>query len=352
MPVYKNNKTDKILYGIFDFNKSSALLGDFLGLLEELLIISIKKKYSRIEICFIGNSFRLLHATELKSPNKEWLYISGCNSNLKSWIGQLSISLLKFDSYYVFPNNQTLSKFLKINRANNDTWPTQEKLKTEEKNYGYSTLAKKQFKEKGSIPYLEFKADIIRSALDFIDNYITPHRLVTVHLKNSTRMSGKADWYNADFDAWISFFKKSLSSFDVKFLLIGDEVIPEEIHKLPNVLISQKFSNSLTLDLALIQTSYAFMGSASGPSTIAKYSATPYLIYKNPNHHVNEMKKDLGSTDNYNFARSFQRLIRKLEDQSLIFSDFENLYTNIQNSEWETRLKKLKESCIYIPKED
>ena len=94
------------------------------------------------------------------------------------------------------------------------------------------------------------------------------------------------------FFLWVSFLEKAVLKFDVKFLLIGNEPLPEKIHKLPNVIISQSQGNSLINDLALIQASFAFMGSSSGPNRMAFCSSVPYLIYKHPDHHVDEMKKD------------------------------------------------------------
>jgi hypothetical protein len=323
----KKNQPEKILYGIFDLNKSGAPLGDFLGLFEELLIISEEKDYIKVAICFIRS------LPKLNEPDPP----------LPSWMIQLSTSLTKFDSYYIFTSHKELTIFLNENLANNDTWPIRVKGTINKASYGYSALVQKHFKKKRTIPYLELKPAIANSALDFIELHILPCRLVTVHLKNSTRKSGEKDWYNANLDEWGLFLEKASLQFDVKFLLIGNDPIPKKICALPNVITSKKIGNSLVSDLALIQASYAFMGVASGPSNMAKYSCVPYLVYKNPNHHIEEMKKDMGSEDHYNFSEPFQKLMRKLENKNAIFSEFEELYLNTPTIKWESRLNKIRQ---------
>ena len=52
----KGNIVLKTLYGIFDLNKSVAPLGDLLGLLEELLIISEERNYKKIKESVVLNT--------------------------------------------------------------------------------------------------------------------------------------------------------------------------------------------------------------------------------------------------------------------------------------------------------
>lgn len=334
----------KILYGIFDFDKTKSPVGDYLGLLENLLIIFENENYEKIEICFLGNSNGLSQIKEkyLTENDKNWEYFTDAEPYLKSWLGKIALGMICFDSFYVFKNLKGLRKFLAERQAAGRTWPVLEEDGINENDYKYTSLVQEQFRRRGGIPYLECKHKFIKQALEFIESDILPSRLVSVHLKNSVRKSGEPDWYNAKFEEWVSFLEKAVLKFDVKFLLIGNEPLPEKIHKLPNVIISQSQGNSLINDLALIQASFAFMGSSSGPNRMAFCSAVPYLIYKHPDHHVDEMKKDLGSADHFNFAQPFQKLMRKLEDQNIIFSDFEELYQGSPLKEWEDRLKKLR----------
>jgi hypothetical protein len=339
----KINRTKKILYGIFDLNKSAAPLGDFLGLLEELLIILGKKNYTKVEICFIGSFSKVKQKNKKYSTDKENSKANEPTPSIPPWISQLSTSISKFESYHIFTNHNALTIFLNEKQANNDTWPVREKGTINQASYGYSALVQNHFKEKSKIPYLEFKPEIANSALNFIEVHIIPYRLVTIHLKNSTRESGKKDWYNANFDEWGLFLERASVKFDVKFLLIGNDPIPKTICALSNVITSKETGNSLVSDLALIQASYAFMGVASGPSVMAKYSSVPYLVYKNPNHHIEEMKKDMGSADQYNFSKPFQKLMRKPENQNSIFLDFEDLYLNTPLIKWKNRLNKMRQ---------
>jgi hypothetical protein len=125
-------------------------------------------------------------------------------------------------------------------------------------------------------------------------------------------------------------------------MLIGNEPIDPQITQLPNVLVTRNYGSDLSRDLALIQTSYIFMGMSSGPCSMAVFSGTPYVIYKNPDHDVEEMALELGTNIRFPFATPFQKFLRILETPEGLMSEFADLHSHINRSDWETRLAQWK----------
>ena len=162
---------------------------------------------------------------------------------------------------------------------------------------------------------------------------------VVVHLKNNPREQGCS---NANFDAWFTFFERCVLRYDVKFILVGNETTDQRILGLPNVLVAQGVEGNLSRELALIQTALAFMGMASGPCNMAVFSDVPYVIFKNPDHHVRETALELGQADRFPFAVGFQKLLREFETADRLMSEFRLLYTSSSRQDWERRLDGLR----------
>jgi len=206
--------------------------------------------------------------------------------------------------------------------------------------YKYATtLFLQRFcREHGSIPTLSVKAQPLQWALEFIRGRVVPSLPVAVHLKYQPDQQG---YSNANFEEWLAFLEASIARFDVKFILIGDDEIDGRIRALPNVLVSRHAGSTLATDLALIQTSFAFVGMATGPCNMALFSETPYVIYKNPGHDAEEMLLELGDSDRFSFARPFQRVLRMFETRENLLAEFAHIYAHVSRQVWETRLSKL-----------
>lgn len=174
--------------------------------------------------------------------------------------------------------------------------------------------------------------------MNFIRRYCLPRLPVVLHLKNDPNHQHCS---NADFYAWLNFLDNCHKQYDVTFIFIGNEEVTQQIRSLPNVLISKDLNSNLSLDLALIQLSFMFMGIASGPCNMAVFSDTPYVIYKDPDHHTEEMKKELGDSDHFSFATPLQKILRVSQTSESLMSEFDYFYNRISRQGWERRLAKL-----------
>ena len=166
----------------------------------------------------------------------------------------------------------------------------------------------------------------------FIAEHVRPKMPVVVHLKNNPREKGCS---NADQEAWCDFFMRCAKDYDVLFILIGNEEISDRLKKLPNVLVARDQGSTLSSELALIEQAAIFMGMASGPCNMAIFNDVPYVIYKNPDHHVREMKEEMGDSDRFSFSKPFQKLLRKKETPDGLMEEFRPLFEHVKQSKFE-----------------
>ncbi len=99
-----------------------------------------------------------------------------------------------------------------------------------------------------------------------------------------------------------------------------------------------KKKSDLAKDLALIEWSYMFMGMASGPSTMAIFNSTPYLIFKDPSHHKKAMQHELGPRDHFIFGLPSQKILRIKQSLPILLQEFEKIYSGLNYKKWYNNL--------------
>lgn len=131
--------------------------------------------------------------------------------------------------------------------------------------------------------------------------------LIAVHLK---QQSANSEESNANFAAWGNFFA---ANKDCRFLLLGKDLPPPSILELKNVFFAEQTQMSLPVQLAAAAMSDGFMGMASGICSAAIFSEIPYVIFKHPAHHPEEMKIELNADSRFPFSKPTQQLWRVLD---------------------------------------
>jgi hypothetical protein len=189
-------------------------------------------------------------------------------------------------------------------------WPLPDTDGTIRHDYSSTLLLQRWFTEKGIVPRLSCKKAVTGKAIDFLERNVHAHYPVAVHLKNQ---AGQPGCSNANMAAWKAFFEGCVEDSAVTFVLVGDDPVPAEISSLANVVRSRDLGSDLLLDMAIIQHAAAFMGMATGPCQMAVFNCRPYVIFKNPDHHAEEMWRELGSRDAFAFSGTSQKLLRVLE---------------------------------------
>ena len=113
---------------------------------------------------------------------------------------------------------------------------------------------------------------------------------------------------------------------DARVLIIGDDARHFKSFQSKRILIAANMKVPLHEQLSLVATSLGFVGMSSGPSTVALLSSTPYVIFKHPKHHQNQMLKQLGDLNHYSFANSKQLYIRQYPSAKQIFYALEDIF--------------------------
>lgn len=159
----------------------------------------------------------------------------------------------------------------------------------------------------GQRPRLKWSESVERDAQKVVSQFREHYyeRMIAVHLKNQV---GGPQESNADQSAWCSFFKENKS---VLFILLGSDELSREIVSLPNTIVASRLTLPLAVQLALCSQVDGFLGMASGLSTAALFSSVPYVLFKHPLHHVEEMQIELGSRDCLPFAIQRQNIWRQ-----------------------------------------
>lgn len=330
------NERKRVL-GIWDLDASSVSLGGLLILVAELRMQCMIHGADFADICFIGNATHLLPVRGIQADGDAVTLLDGkaCRDSalLSALFGMEGIA-----SCCLCRTFPALGDFLRESPYQYVIWPALSDQGLVDHRYASTMFAQKFYRENGFVPYLACKTEPIRWAVHFIKRCVIPYLPVVVHLKNNPNEQRRS---NADFDAWLGFFEACHLQYDVRFILIGNEEIDQRILRLPNTLKARDYGSNLSRDLALIQASFIFMGMGSGPCNMAVFSKTPYVIYKNPDHHAEQMTLELGKTDQFPFATPFQKVLRVFETTESLISEFAHLYTHGTRQEWQKQLANL-----------
>jgi hypothetical protein len=324
--------------GIWDTNNSPLSLGGLLVLAEELKMQAMVHQAKSAAIGIVGDRAGSLFSGHLPQ-NGEPIVLLSRETCQGSALLLLLLDLENINVCYVCPALEEFQKYLQARPKRRIIWPQADEQHIISHKYSSTIFIQKFFAERGFIPHLSCNNDLLKWATGFTAKYVAPSLPVVVHLKNNPKLKG---YSNANFDSWYNFFLACDGQYDVKFILIGNEPIDPQITQLPNVLVARDFESYLSRDLALIQTSYIFMGMSSGPCNMALFSAVPYAIFKNPDHDVEEITLELGANIRFPFAMPLQKFLRIFETPEGLMSEFADLYAHINQSDWKIRLAQWK----------
>lgn len=320
--------------GVWDISKKSIGLGTLLILLEELQIQSINNAIECFDLCFVGNpkDFGILEGIRNYKP----MDLIDKGDLKSSFLLSALFNIKGLENIFWAESILKLKKYAEAHYL--VTWPEFQGDKLKHRNYESMLAVQSFYDSNKAIPYLSCKYKPLLWAVDFIENNLKGHLPVVVHLKNNPFAKSES---NANFDIWSEFFEICYGEYDVKFILIGNEEIPDKICQFENVILSKDYDGNLSRDLALIQIAFIFMGMSSGPCNMAIFNDVPYVIFKNPDHHAEEMKKELGEHDRFLFAKPFQTILRQFETRDLLVSNFENIYSNLDKNAWKKKIETL-----------
>jgi len=296
----------KKVAGIWDVSRSAGSIGMLLILLEELEIQRQIHHADVVEVILVGDARYLLDGSlceRADAPNGLGLPDSARLSPVMSVLKAMS----GITDCHVCADRIVLRNATSLLNGNSVPWPDPRMLVQGKYTYDSTQVIQSYFSRTGSIPRLSVTRELLAWARPYLLEKSRGGLSVAVHLKNNPATPGQS---NANLESWLTFFSNCANKHDAHFFLIGDDATNENFRSLLNVTIARNDGIHLDGYLALTQAADLFMGMMSGPANMALFGRTPYVIFKNPDHHATEMAVELGDADRYPFGLDNQRILR------------------------------------------
>lgn len=302
--------TERSLVGIFDMRRAQRV-GELILFLEDLAQLADSQDIVGVEVVVIREMLKT-ELTQIDIPAERLI---------ETATGYPLIDLLAV--FAIVQRIRVLSGsffHMILNSERNLVWPQFPDLSIH--NYDTTIRIQQRYREGSRVVPLELCPDVSGWARKLTTD-LGPAPCIAVHLKNDPL---GADESNANFDAWREFFRRASKESPVKFVIIGDDVLDEQMLDCSNVIrAAERPGASLGGYLAIIKQSSGFMGMMSGFCNIAILGGRPYSIFKNPKHHSEAMLAEIGQNDHYVFSIPGQRILREKETSELLWSEFQNL---------------------------
>jgi len=324
----KNGNEKKIL-GIWNIDVSPLTLGGLILFIEELQIQQIIHKIDSVELCILGKDIQTARSYPVSHFGNIPSELAGnCDANIIKQVSTIPIirDFSNISRCYLVSSYKEFQRVFNKKHNSYILWPDIKAKKNDDYKYSNTQYTQQFFLDNGYIPYPKCKGDSLNWAKQFLNKNVLPAVMVVIHLKNNQNAKNCS---NADFDAWYGFFKHYTEKTDTKFILIGNEPIDSRILTLPNVIVTRNYESTLSRDLALISQAAIFMGMSSGPCNIAVLSEIPFIIYKNPDHDVEEMKLELGKNIRFPFSTGSQKFLRIFETVENLIQEFDETYSGL-----------------------
>ncbi len=289
--------------GIFDLSVAPSFLGCGLMFLEELSALKTARGYEAVDLVVVADG---------GSPPSGVL-----NALLGTGV---------VEDHFHCAGRRCAEPLVERLCASHAVYPTSDWAALDAWDYDSSLRLQAHFRKYGSLPALEMRGSPAQWAERFVAAERRSQKTIAVHLKST---GGPESESNADFAAWHAFFSSVLGDTPVRFVLIGNDPIPDRIIELPTITVSRDAGAGLPEDLALIQAADGFMGMVSGPFNMALFGRKPYVAFKHPAHHADAMMTELGSDTTYPFAAPGQRILRVRPDAVALYEAFEWLMDDL-----------------------
>lgn len=267
---------NKIVSAYWPLDEQPLTLGNVLTFRQELELVAHLQNADEISITF--------------NPSVQTLFLNG------SWLSE------------ALQSQRRLSISFSSNPPLYFDWPPPDPLI---RNLSYGSLRKISFlhRASGLVPILSWPSTTIDLAkacyLEWKSRWKNP--ILAIHLKNQ---NGGPEESNADLNSWYCLFRQNPNFL---FVLLGNDILPTEFFELLNVKSAQNLGMNLSTQLAFTGIADGFMGMATGVCSGAIFSRTPYVIFKHPKHHAEEMASELWNTSSFQFSSESQELRMEID---------------------------------------
>jgi hypothetical protein len=201
-----------------------------------------------------------------------------------------------------------------------DVWPSTDELAASTHDFDTTLRLQQTYAQNGVLPRIRVRREIRDDARRYMRS--TSDVALAIHFKNQPGAES-----NGIINVWRDFIEARV---ETRFFLIGSDPVPAEIGVLKNVKTVAVHTLDLAFHIAVVNEADGFIGMQSGPSVFAILSDMPYVVFKNPTHHVTEMVREIGSNDCYTFAHSCQKVWREYETEARLNEALDMIISSIQ----------------------
>jgi hypothetical protein len=321
----RKNRPQRLLV-IYDLSYQPFSIGDFLLFQQGSLIQSKLLGLDLIDVAIVYN-------VERSNKSVEFLTITS-EATLYHLASIVPVAQLnqRLGSVFVFNSRTQFESFVTDNMPYYQVWPSAVNYAAKDYLYWivFNDLMVGHFKSYGYVPFLKCRTFLEEWARSFYQMQIKQQVPVTVNLRNNRLFSQER---NSNMDCWIEFFACCKVIYPVVFIIIcGWNEVDERMIGLENVIVAKKHHTGIEQDLALINTSVAHLGTASGPFTMAICGKKPYLMFNFDGDF--RMYDGMTETDGFSrfaFATTHQKLTKQKESVEILNKEFALLWTAIES---------------------
>ncbi|HEY0087370.1 MAG TPA: hypothetical protein VGB37_00925, partial [Candidatus Lokiarchaeia archaeon] len=171
----------------------------------------------------------------------------------------------------------------------------------------------------------ELRQGTLENVYHFYKNFSGKYPVIC-HIRNSQSESQR----NSNKSAWLKFFFEKSKLNDIVFILVGTKNETDYFRGIGNVIISKDYFNSAEYDMALIASSYFFLGTRSGTMMMAYFTGAPCVIFD----YDSAPHENIEHGSNFNFANPCQKLVWEKANTEMIVKEFERMYHDINKAKW------------------
>lgn len=289
---------------IWDGDRTPFTFGGAIMLIEEGLALDHQNGTNALDVAIVG-------VPGLAGDGTGEVLVIDDTQQVSSAILQVLIGIKGCRRLIVASSESVFRNWLEAEDQEYFLWPGKIGETRPDYQLGSGLFCAKIHAEGGRLPALTMADELNQWARQLLASQATDGPAITVHLKNNPNVNGES---NADFESWYAFFASVQGQ--ASFFLVGNEAIPAKIRALPHVSWVLDNGGSAARDLALITLSDGFMGMASAFCQAAIFSDIPYVIFKNPDHHKEEMAQELQGRDYFSFSGPRQKIWMKHETEN------------------------------------
>jgi hypothetical protein len=300
--------------GWWDKSSPGTTIGTLLIFIVECSLVSLLSNSDRVDIAINASSHGIFSL-----PDGEFVVLED---------GEITDSALSILNGVDNVNNvylcggrsgfQALKNFLSETHL---SWPQENRLALTSV-YDTTQYVQALWRATGRIMPLQLRDHIRIWARECIQRKFGGVPVVGLHLKKVLGYQGHDSISLANESAWFDFLVAVEVQSDIQFILLGDDSVSGSIQALPNITLARNIgADNFCKHLALLSECSGFMGMMSAISNMALFSDIPFTIFKNPDHHREEMLLEMGVDDRYPFSTPYQKVIRETESSFRLLTE-------------------------------